>query len=196
MKRKSLSNGLVLDRAKVRLPMRVLIDIRATVQGSPFRLFLEKAHSLDVLRTKQSASSHSKGGLDKLMETDILVIGGETMVDTSGKDDQVILRQLDPNPFVLLTTHVKVTLAITDVADLLVFVQMLIEEHLHFLLVHITHRLWRNYNLITILVPTFLGQFINRLEGGEMVVLDSNGGEIVHRHRAAGVMGFPLVTLL
>lgn len=56
MKRKSLSNGLVLDRAKVRLPMRVLIDIRATVQGSPFRLFLEKAHSLDVLRTKQSAS--------------------------------------------------------------------------------------------------------------------------------------------
>jgi hypothetical protein len=44
-----LSNGLVLDRAEVRLPMRVLIDIRATVQGGPFRLFLEKAHSLDVL---------------------------------------------------------------------------------------------------------------------------------------------------
>jgi hypothetical protein len=130
------------------------------------------------------------------METNILVIGGKTMVDTSRKNDQVILHQLDPDPFVLLATHVKVTLAVTDVADLLIFMQMLIEEHLHFLLVHITHRLWRNDNLIAILVPTFLGQFIDRLEGGEMVVLDSNGGEVVHRHQAAGVMGFPLVALL
>jgi hypothetical protein len=29
--------------------MMVFIDIRATVQGCPLRLFLEKAHSLDVL---------------------------------------------------------------------------------------------------------------------------------------------------
>jgi hypothetical protein len=28
-----------------------------------------------------------------------------------------------------------------------------------------------------------------------MVVLDSNRGEVVHRHRTAGVMGFPLVAL-
>jgi hypothetical protein len=118
------------------------------------------------------------------------------MIDTSRENNQIILRQLDPHPFVLLATHVKVSLAITDVADLLVFVQMLVEEHLHLVLVRIAHRLWRDDYLIAVLVPALLGQFVDGLEGREVVVLHSDGGEVVYCYWTAGVMGFSLVALL
>lgn len=64
------------------------------------------------------------------------------MVDTSRQDDQIILAQPNPNPLILLAPNIKVTLSVPDIANLLVFVQMLTEERLYFLLIDVAQGLW------------------------------------------------------
>jgi hypothetical protein len=55
-------------------------------------------------------------------------------------------------PVIVSTSNIKETFAIEDVSDFLVLVEMLIEEHFHFSLVRSAHLLWRNRNLVPILV--------------------------------------------
>lgn len=58
------------------------------------------------------------------------LVHGEAMVDAGWQGDQVPLVHGDADPSVLLVPDVKVGLAIQDVADLVVRVQVLREEHL------------------------------------------------------------------
>lgn len=58
------------------------------------------------------------------------LVHGEAMVDAGWQGDQVPLVHGDADPLVLLVPDVKVGLAIQDVADLVVHVQVLREEHL------------------------------------------------------------------
>lgn len=58
------------------------------------------------------------------------LVHGEAMVDAGWQGDQVPLVHGDADPSVLLVPDVKVGLAIQDVADLVVHVQVLREEHL------------------------------------------------------------------
>lgn len=58
------------------------------------------------------------------------LVHGEAMVDTGWQSDQVPLVHGDADPAVTLVPDVKVGLAVQDVADLIVQVQVLLEEHL------------------------------------------------------------------
>ncbi len=58
------------------------------------------------------------------------LVQGEAMVDASRQGDQVPFVHGDSNPSVLLVPDVKVGPAVQDVADLIIQVQVLLEEHL------------------------------------------------------------------
>lgn len=117
------------------------------------------------------------------------------MVDTSRQDNQIILAQPNPNPFVLLAANIKVTLTIPDIANLLVFVQMLTEERLYFLLVDVAQGLWRNADLIAVLVSALRGYGIDGFDGRAVTVEDTNGFEVGFGNGTAIVVGFTLITL-
>jgi hypothetical protein len=61
------------------------------------------------------------------------------VVDTSRQDDHIIFNEQDANPLVLLSTDIKISLAVENVPNLLILMQMLREERLDLLLVDITH---------------------------------------------------------
>lgn len=58
------------------------------------------------------------------------LIHGETVVDASRQTDQVPLFHGDADPSVLLVPDVKVGLAIQDVANLVIQMQVFLKEHL------------------------------------------------------------------
>ena len=111
------------------------------------------------------------------------------MVDTSRQDDQIVLAQPDPNPFVLLAPNIKVTLSIADIANLLVFMQMLTEERLYLLLVDVSQGLWRNADLIAVLVSALRGYGIDGFDGRAVMVDDTEGLEVGCGNGTAIVVG-------
>ena len=144
---------------------------------------------------KQSASAGTLHFKPITRNTYILVIRGKTVVDTSRQDDQIILAQPNPNPFIFLTPDIKVTLSVADIANLLVFMQMLAEERLYFLLVDVAHGLWRNADFIAVLVSALRGNGIDGLDGWAVAVDDADGLEVGCVNGTARVVGFALVTL-
>lgn len=118
------------------------------------------------------------------------------MVDTRGENDQIVLHQLDAHPLVLLATDVKVSLTVPDVADFLVLVEMLVEEHLHLLLVHIAHGLGGHGDLIAVLVSALGGQGIDVLDFRAVLVENTQGGEVGFIDGTTVVVGFALVALI
>jgi hypothetical protein len=118
------------------------------------------------------------------------------MVDAGREDNQIILAELDTDPFVLLITYIEVTLPITDIPDFLVFVQVFSEEHLHLRLVHIAHSLRGDTDFIPVLVSTLFGQGIDRFDVGAVAVENTDRGEVVFGDRTTGVVGLALVSLL
>lgn len=111
--------------------------------------------------------------------TYILIIRREPVVDACGEDDQVILHQPNAHPLVLLPTDIKVSLAITDVPDLLILVEMLSEEHLHLGLVGLAHCGGRNDDLVAVLVAAFFSKRIDACDIREMVIDDAEGSEVI-----------------
>lgn len=103
--------------------------------------------------------------------------------------------QLDPHPIIPLTPNIKIATAIQDVPDLFIFMQVLIEEHLDFLFINITHRRWGDRNLIAILVVTLRCEGVHVVQIGEVEVHDAKLGEVVGINCAAGVVGLTLVAL-
>jgi len=83
------------------------------------------------------------------------------MVDACRHDDQIILLQPNSNPVVTFVPYVEISCPVQNVADLFVFVQMLVEEHLHLLLIYVAHDLWRNGNFIAVLVRTLCSDSIH-----------------------------------
>lgn len=110
--------------------------------------------------------------------THILVIGREPMINTRRHDDQITLLKPDPDPVVALAPDVKVARAIQDVADLLVFVQMLVEEGLHFFLVDGAHGGGRNGDLIAVLVLALGREGVHVSDVRIVVVEDAKLGEV------------------
>ncbi len=96
------------------------------------------------------------------------------MVNSSGQDKEVVLEKIsrtgpprpatgathllkrNPHPLVVFAPDIKEALPVANVADLLVLVQMLMEKHLHLLLVDGAHLLGRHGDLITVLVSPLL----------------------------------------
>lgn len=158
------------EALQVSLAMRVDIDILAAVQRRPFGLILEEAHSLDILSNKKSARFTKRRLAQCNEDTYVLLIRCEPMVDTSRKNNHIVLVQEDTNPLILLAADIEVSFSIKDIADLLVLVQVLGEEHLDLLLVDIAHGLRGHADLVAILVPTLCGKFIDGLDGRAVVV--------------------------
>lgn len=73
--------------------------------------------------------------------------------------------------------------------------QVFVEEHLHLVLVYLTHALRRDGNLITILVRALLRNLIYRLDTWTVVVENSKVREICFWERRARKVIKALVTL-
>lgn len=97
---------------------------------------------------------------------------------------------LDPNanPLVALAPYIEVAVPVTDVSDLLVLVQMLREERLDLLLVHVTHRLRRDSNLVPVPVPPLAGQLVHPFDIGEAEVCNAKVLQFIHADCVAGVV--------
>lgn len=73
--------------------------------------------------------------------------------------------------------------------------QVLVEEHAHLFLVNVAHLLWRDSDLVAILVFAGLGDIVDVGDRGTFMVDDTEAGEVVGRNGAARVVVFALVTL-
>lgn len=129
------------------------------------------------------------------MATYVLIIRSEPMVNSRRHNHQIALLQPQSNPRIILTPHVEVPAATQNIPDLLIFVQVLVEEGLDFLLVA-GQEVGGNLDLVAVLVVALGGDFVDGLEVvGEVVVSDSEGGEVGWVDGAAGVVGEALVAL-
>ena len=117
------------------------------------------------------------------------------MVNPRRHNHEIALLQSQSNPRIILTPHVEVPAATQNIPDLLIFVQVLVEESLDFLLVA-GQEVGGNLDLVAVLVVALGGDFVDGLEVvGEVVVGDSEGGEVGWVDGAAGVVGEALVAL-
>lgn len=117
------------------------------------------------------------------------------MVDARGQNNHVVLVQADADPLIVLPSHVEVPLAVEDVPDFLIFVQVLGEEHLYFFFVNVAHSRWRHAHLVAVLVAPLGGELVDGFEGRAVVVHHTQGGKLVFRDGAAGVVRLALVAL-
>lgn len=171
--------------AQVVLAVGVGIELGTAVQRRPLGLVLEKAHSLDILPRRKHHQYHpkkhkrtkkSQRQKEKKKITYILLISRKPMIDTRWEDDQIILLERNAHPLVLFSSNIKVSRSIDNVSDLLVFVQMLVEERLDFVFVHLAHRLGGDGDLVAVLVAPLAGELVNVLDGGASSVEDTDGG--------------------
>lgn len=101
------------------------------------------------------------------------LIGGEAVVDSGRKNEQIILVQLHTHPLVILAPDIKVTLAASDVTDFLILVQVLVEEHLNLVLVYVSHFLRRHKDLVAVFIPSFSSELVHVLKIRKAIVDDS-----------------------
>ena len=127
--------------------------------------------------------------------TDVGLVGGESVIDASWQYEQVVLVQLHAHPLIVLAPHIKVSLTVPNVANFLVLVQVLVEEHLDLILVDIAHLLGRHKYLVPVLVPALSCQLIDTLQGREMIVKYTEFAQVIDRDLAARIVGQTLVTL-
>ena len=102
--------------------------------------------------------------------TCIVRVSGESMVNPGRHDHEVVLVQLNPDPLVVLATDVEIATAVKNVADLFVFVDVLVEEHLDFCLVDVTHGGWRDGDLVAVFVAPLRSQTVHVFNGGAVEV--------------------------
>ena len=102
---------------------------------------------------------------------------------------------MNPDPFISLASDIEESSTITDVSDLLVLMQVLIEEHLDLFLVDIAHLLWGNGDYIAVLVASLQSKLIDICLVGESVVENAKLREVLGGYIATGIMELALVTL-
>jgi hypothetical protein len=117
------------------------------------------------------------------------------VIDARRHDHQVVLVQLYPHPIVVLAPHVEEAAAVEDVSDLFVLMQMLVEEHLDLVFVDVAHSLWRDGDLVAVLVSPLLGNGVDVRHGWVVVVQDAELGEVLGRDVTTRVVGLALVAL-
>ena len=106
------------------------------------------------------------------------------------------LLQVDPYPLIVAAADVKVAGAVTDVADLLVLVQVLGEEALDLLLVDVAHLLGAHGDLVAVAVPPLLGQLVHRRQRRVPRVGHAHGGQLSLAQGAAAIVGEALIALV
>lgn len=139
------------------------------------------------------------------------------MVDTSGKDNEVVLSKIshecarqhvvnstrvvpylfyaDANPFIICAPDVEVAMSVADVADLLVLVQVFMEERLDLLFVHVAHLLRGDDDLVPVLVSAVGSELVDAVEVGDPVVVDAELPQLVNGDLLARVVCQTLVAL-
>ncbi len=100
---------------------------------------------LPVVRGPDGLVDKEPHGLDVF-----LVVEGEPVVDAGGKDDQVPLEDVDPQPLVGLVPHVKVPGPVQNEPDLLVVVDVLSEKDLELLFKLVLEAFPRASNLVPV----------------------------------------------
>ena len=90
--------------------MLIRIRVIPSIERRPLGFILEQPHSLDI----------------------VLVIRREAMIYPRRQDDQIVLLEPDPDPIVTFRSDIEVASAVSDVSDLFIFMQVLVEEHFHF----------------------------------------------------------------
>lgn len=142
---------------QVLLSVRVGIKFRTPVQRRPLWLVLEQSHSLDILLR----SANALGCPSEI--TYVLFISCEPMIYARRQYDPVEFVEADSNPLISYRPNIEKAIALKDVSDLLVLMQVLIEEHFHLIFVHTTHGLRRDSNNITILIVALCRQLVDSL---------------------------------
>ncbi len=142
---------------QILLPERIGIHLWATVERSPLRILLEQPHSLDV----------------------IIIVRCEAVVDARRQDNQIPRLQPNPHPLVPLTPHIEIPRPALDIPDLFIFMQVLVEEGLHFRLVDLAHGSWGDGDYIAVLVGAGGGEGVDFGFGGDAVVEHAQGRELV-----------------
>ena len=126
--------------------------------------------------------------------THVLIINSKSVVDPRRHNSQIPLLQSQSDPIVTLTPHVKVTRAIQDISNLLIFVKMFVEKDLYFFLV-----VWEggggDCDFVAVLVVARGCEFVYVVERGEVVADYAEFGEVGGGDWAAGVVGEALVAL-
>lgn len=129
------------------------------------------------------------------LNTHILLIRRESVVDSRGHDHQIMLLQLDPHPVIILASDVKISAAINNISDLFVLVQVLVEKVLDLLLVYIAHCSGRDGDFVTVLVPALGGDRVHIVDVGVVEVEDAEFGEVFWVDGLAAIVWFALVAL-
>ena len=122
------------------------------------------------------------------------------MVDSSREDEHVPRLRKDADPLVVLVADVEVALAVEDVADLLVLVDVLAEEHVYLLVVRGSHDAGRDGDLVAVGIVARSGDGLElgergRSFDGERVIQDPKPGESLLRQLVARVVWQPAVGL-
>jgi hypothetical protein len=128
--------------------------------------------------------------------TYIALVCGKSMVDSGGKNEEVVLFHSNAYPLVILTADIKVSSAVADVADLLIFMEVLIKECFDLLLIDVTHSLWGDCDLVSILVSPLNRKSIHSLHTIKPIVVDAELGKVVGPNRTARVVRKSGITLL
>jgi hypothetical protein len=117
------------------------------------------------------------------------------MINSSRQNNQVILLQPYAYPVVRFASHIKEPFPIKNVSDLLIFMEVLVEKHFHFVVIDITHFVGRDYNLISILVAALFGNCVDIVYGRAAVVDHTEIAQIVTIQRFPRIVILALVTL-
>lgn len=117
------------------------------------------------------------------------------MIDTRRQDDEVSLVQMDPDPAVGAVADVKVAVAVANVPNLLILVQVLREEGFDLVFVGVAHLLGRHGDLVAVAVAPRRRQRVHRRHVGQMEVEHADAGEAVGVYRLARVVRLALVAL-
>lgn len=118
------------------------------------------------------------------------------MINASGQNNQIPLHQRDAHPLIIPTPHIKEALAVKNIPDLLVLVQVFLEEHLDLVLVHLAHSRRRHAHLVPVLVAPLGGERVHIVDRWAVSVEYAQAGELGFGCLAPGVVGEALVALV
>ena len=118
--------------------MLIHIGLIPSVQRRPLRLILKQPHRLDI----------------------ILAVRREPVINSRRQDNQIVFLESNAHPVIRLGANVEESLPVEDVADLFVFMEVLVEEHLDFFFVYGAHFVGADDDLVSVLVGAVLGDFV------------------------------------
>lgn len=104
---------------------------------------------------------------------------------------------LDENadPLVFRAADIEVTTTISDIPDFLVFVDVLVKKHLHFIFVDRPHRLGRYRHFIAILISSRRCELVHPINIFDMVIFNAKLSERLLFYLTPRIVGESRITL-